>query len=1443
MKSQREIVVVRSANETSGSRSESRLWIQTLASSTTTVLWFLALSSLSATALSADDVAVSNDPLWKSADQAYESGQYETAHIHLKALIDKNPGDVDLAVQCLELIFNKAGRRNREDHWAQYAAGRLCALQRVGVVSANSRLMQDAFEITIARSVPQGQLLESVELVDRLVEENPHDLYWRIAQATTYRAVDSRRARPLYDKLAAEMDLDHPDQATRARWTAFSAELESNREKLPQIIRPLPKGSLLPLMEPDDPDGEWAVVADRPVREIPRDVDRLAGKAMVADHVVLWRDMSGLVDPARALDLHLLSQPKADLEPLRKLQAERYAQEDQRSVSSLENALALYRRYAWALPAQRRLLARANRMLWAGRPQSALRSFRDLLDHATDAKLRDAAQVGYWTALAQTESLFAPRTKRKHFVRGAKNDQPLNELLDGVDPNRSYTWLGKPTKAGEICQQLIASWKETWPPTTTTVPTLKDLTQHVVHLPPVSPWSTDMPATVDLVVVGSNLLASGRDMLVMYHADKPTEPIWSSLQRHHAEAQRRGGYYPGYFRPLIDGRVLYTRWGFSSVPRGVAAFDLATGRPLWSNEGPWLDAQRRRKFNTPLGDPVLSDGLLYYLQWNTQDNVNQSRGRRLSIACFDPRRRETVWESTIAEAGLSTDIQAHLERAPAASAIYGNRLTVHQGAIYSNSNCGIVARSDVRDGRTDWIHYYRPNVNRPSALNLGSPPVVAGKLIILMPRDSTRGFALDQQTGRLVWENPLVLGVQIVGTHDDLLIVRGQSTIAGLDLATGEVRWFRPIDGPILGRAQLSNSSIYLARLEELLRLDAKTGNVEEVRSWELKGERPQNFTIHGRDLYVVTDKPADDLGRKIGQPLRPAVPVEAGPEPLARAWSLPRENAMVTLPPQDSPLHGMAYILSSGILECIDVSARGSIRWRRFVDARNPSVHLVGKTMLVVDHGNGRATGLVNRALAYDATDGRFLWERAIPNGLQQTVHCGSTQIFHDARSHIVAVDLADGRRIWERHLEQHLGRGQLMKFVYDAPRLHVFFATPLYDAQHLLLDAQTGQTLSSNIVEAQAGPHQTNNGKPVIGGYYEVKIKSVRGRYLRLVALSEVNGQGWTSIAELQVIGTSGKNLPRDKWKIHKVDGYESKSRTNAAPRNAIDDDPVTWWHTPWIGGIPRHPHEIQIDMREPQQIAGIRYLPAVIINNNGMIRDYELYVSDDGRDWGTPVAKGYLVNRPRVDKALLSSKAIVFESHDRTTRQNRIFRYLMDGKPARMVQQNARLVLLQGSYYVATTRKDNKDLLTVHRVDNDAYRFELGPPQHFDTAAIEIVGDRLIMGRRGVLVADLAKKRFIVAPSANNLKHNQNGMLLRCGADVLIKVVSQGNQGQAIFRFDLRTGQKSEFILADQIEPFQDRRHSSQHQSIQHFGDVVLLNDSSTVTAWIARDDSKD
>jgi len=1229
-----------------------------------------------------------NKQLWEEAQRAYRLRQYDTGHQVLKELMESNPGDAKLASRCLERILHESARQvgpsyfrpwnariNRSvgrhkvmtgygnDRWAQYSAQRMCVLQRTNQLHTNPSTMQRAVDLTLYDKLRHGRAYEAVELINRFVAQYPQDPIWRILQASVYRRVRSAEARPLYESLIAEMDLSHPDSHIRRRWLDFSDDLPGERRNLPRTIAPLPEGSPLQLTDQDDPEDLWTVVGTNPAGKIPQEVDRLAARAVLTDELLIWNDDSGLIDPVRALDLHLLGQSQEQLQAVRTAQTARLAREEDVPLLTTEaETLHLSRRYAWASLAQQRLLTLANRQLWSGHAQSALRSFSDVLGHTLEPRLRDAAQVGYWTALSQTGEV-----------------TELAELLGHVKPDRVYTWLGKPITVEALCKQLLATRSM---PRSPVAVLLKDLTQQAVHIPPMSPWIGGPPSAVDLVASDQELLVSGRNMLARFNAQAASEPTWVQYQGqenpHHRNVQ------PGYFRPLLAGSVLYSRSGFGKEPGGITALDRATGGPLWSNEGRAVGAHNHPPARIPLGDPVLSDGMLYYLQWSTRDNNDQPHSRRLSLVCFDPYRRRNIWGSTIAMANSSSDFTQSLARANAALAVYGNRVTIRRGAIYSNTNCGMIVRSDVRDGRTEWIHHYpRGGGHR----NMGAAPVVVNDVVVCLPRDAGRLFALDQRTGRLLWENSFVQATQFVGTVDGLLIIRSSATIAALNIETGKIHWYNPLSTPALGRIQMIGSSIYVAQSDALRRFDARGGFLEETRPWQLGDERPLATTVHGKHLYVVTNRPTSGPSREIDRPLSSPLPPD-GP-PLAQAWSLPRTNARVAMPPSDSPLKGTAYVISDGILECIDLSATGKILWHRFVDTHNASLHFAGEKLLVLDQVGGRIPGVATHVMAIHARSGRFLWEQHFVDHVNETIPCGDSQLFHSS-NRFVAAELSTGRVIWRRQL----GGAHRIKIQRDGDHLHIVFVAPFNrgcEASHIKIDIHNGRTLL---------------------------------------------------------------------------------------------DMPIT-------------------------------------------------YKVPDG------VAVG--VGRVQIDDIVFGDKMIYLKSHGRWNPNIHVFRYTKDGQPAilsTVLKGNVPFSYAKPPYFITNTKVEKQHQLIVHRFDDPNYQFPIGPSNRIDARGISITGDRLIADRRAVVVADLAKRRFIVGPIDPKQPHRENGVVLRGEANHIWKIIEGRRENPAFVRYHLTTGATKLFPLPDPTTTIQIRDRRGRYSAISHVQGLFLLSNNTTLTAWSVR-----
>lgn len=108
--------------------------------------------------------------------------------------------------------------------------------------------------------------------------------------------------------------------------------------------------------------------------------------------------------------------------------------------------------------------------------------------------------------------------------------------------------------------------------------------------------------------------------------------------------------------------------------------------------------------------------------------------------------------------------------------------------------------------------------------------------------------------------------------------------------------------------------------------------------------------------------------------------------------------------------------------------------------------------------------------------------------------------------------------------------------------------------------------------------------------------------------------------------------------QWRIVSASSYQPNE---GEPANAIDGNPDTFWHSRWSPDVPKHPHELIVDMGSMTRIAAVIYTDRADMTN-GRVRDYEIYLSGDGKTWGEPAAKGRL-GRPAGEHTIQLSSPV--------------------------------------------------------------------------------------------------------------------------------------------------------------------------------------------------------
>jgi beta-galactosidase len=102
-------------------------------------------------------------------------------------------------------------------------------------------------------------------------------------------------------------------------------------------------------------------------------------------------------------------------------------------------------------------------------------------------------------------------------------------------------------------------------------------------------------------------------------------------------------------------------------------------------------------------------------------------------------------------------------------------------------------------------------------------------------------------------------------------------------------------------------------------------------------------------------------------------------------------------------------------------------------------------------------------------------------------------------------------------------------------------------------------------------------------------------------------------------------------------KVISYDSQHGGNEAAK-AIDGRNDTFWHTEWEGSEPQCPHTLIVDMGQTYNVSAFTYLSRQDGNQNGMVKAYEFYLSNDGQTWGSAVASGEFKNTTSLQTAKL-------------------------------------------------------------------------------------------------------------------------------------------------------------------------------------------------------------
>ncbi len=98
-----------------------------------------------------------------------------------------------------------------------------------------------------------------------------------------------------------------------------------------------------------------------------------------------------------------------------------------------------------------------------------------------------------------------------------------------------------------------------------------------------------------------------------------------------------------------------------------------------------------------------------------------------------------------------------------------------------------------------------------------------------------------------------------------------------------------------------------------------------------------------------------------------------------------------------------------------------------------------------------------------------------------------------------------------------------------------------------------------------------------------------------------------------------------------------YASSEETGYGDASHLTDGDVsTVWHTMYSITMAKYPHWIDFDASSEKLMRGFIYTHRMD-NGNGWVKDYEIYVSNDGKEWGSPIHRGTLGDTTNAQKIM--------------------------------------------------------------------------------------------------------------------------------------------------------------------------------------------------------------
>jgi outer membrane protein assembly factor BamB len=218
-------------------------------------------------------------------------------------------------------------------------------------------------------------------------------------------------------------------------------------------------------------------------------------------------------------------------------------------------------------------------------------------------------------------------------------------------------------------------------------------------------------------------------------------------------------------RPLVHGDRIYVRMLYGANPL-LVCLDRSTGKIVWTS-----DSREREVFAS---DPLLVQGELVCLS----ALLPPEQPVQLFFCVFDQRTGEVVRQREIVQLRGSWTARQCCEAAATDDGLV---------AVLGGATIGVDSAGNLRWARS---HLMLPAEEDPRwILQMYERPLVGGNRVYVAQPGVRTVECLHAATGRRYWAVTLPEVVSVVGLAGEVLIVRTEGGVRGLQAADGQVSW------------------------------------------------------------------------------------------------------------------------------------------------------------------------------------------------------------------------------------------------------------------------------------------------------------------------------------------------------------------------------------------------------------------------------------------------------------------------------------------------------------------------------------------------------------------------------------------------------------------------------------------------------------------------------